>query len=92
MVFLAMACYVFKYTPEMNYETLSGIYKGLAASGSWGCFNEFNCLISEVLSICAFQLGAFYEKIKEIAATVEVKGETLTFDASCGTFITMNPG
>jgi dynein heavy chain, axonemal len=55
---LAKACYVFNCAPEMNYETLGGIYKGLAASVAWGCFDEFNHLIPEVLSVCAFQFGA----------------------------------
>lgn len=89
---LAKACYVFNCAPEMNYETLGGIYKGLAASGAWGCFDEFNRLIPEVLSVCAFQFGAVCDAIKENAATVEVEGETLTLDPTCGAFITMNPG
>ena len=55
---LAKACYVFNSAPQMNYETLGGIYKGLAASVAWGCFDEFNHLIPEVLSVCAFQFGA----------------------------------
>lgn len=76
----------------MNYETLGGIYKGLAASGTWGCFDEFNRLIPEVLSVCAFQFGAVCDAIKENAATVEVEGETLALDPTCGAFITMNPG
>ena len=89
---LAKACYVFNCAPEMNYETLGGIYKGLAASVAWGCFDEFNRLIPEVLSVCAFQFGAVCDAIKENAATVEVEGETITFDAYCGAFISMKPG
>ena len=36
---LAKACYVFNCSSEMNYESMGNIYKGLASSGCWGCFD-----------------------------------------------------
>ena len=48
----------------MDYMSLGNIYKGLAASGTWGCFDEFNRLIPEVLSVCAVQFKAVCDAVR----------------------------
>ena len=45
---LAKCIYVFNCAPEMDYKSMGDIWKGLGASGAWGCFDEFNRLIAEV--------------------------------------------
>jgi len=62
---VAKACYVFNCSSEMNYESMGNIYKGLASSGCWGCFDEFNRLLPEVLSVCSVQFKAVTDAIKQ---------------------------
>ena len=89
---LGKACYVFNCSPEMDYQSMGNIFKGLAASGSWGCFDEFNRLVPEVLSVCSVQFKAVCDAIRQSKRTVLVEGDEVNLDPTCGTFITMNPG
>jgi dynein heavy chain, axonemal len=66
---------------------------GLSQTGAWGCFDEFNRITVEVLSVVSTQvkcvLDALKEK-KEIFTFME-EGELMIQD-TVGFFITMNPG
>merc|ERR1719506_1704282 len=61
---LAKACYVINAAPEMDYLTMGSYFKGGAASGSWLCFDEYNRLIPEVLSVSTVQFKAVCEAVK----------------------------
>lgn len=89
---LGKACYVFNCSDQMDYKGMGEIFRGLASSGSWGCFDEFNRLIPEVLSVCSMQFRCIVNALKKgddsfIMADIQVK-----LDKTCGAFITMNPG
>ena len=81
----------------MDYQSLGNIFKGLAASGSWGCFDEFNRLIPEVLSVCTVQFKAVcdgtsrFEHDQSSTHHVIIEGDQVHLDPTCGAFITMNP-
>jgi dynein heavy chain len=89
---LAITCYVFNCSPEMDYMSLGNIFKGLSASGSWGCFDEFNRLVPEVLSVCSVQFKAVCDGIRAQRTSVVIEGDEVHLDWSAGAFITMNPG
>jgi len=89
---LAVACYVFNCSSEMNYESMGNIFKGLASSGCWGCFDEFNRLLPEVLSVCSVQFKAVTDGIRNKTKRIVIEGDNISLNPSCGAFITMNPG
>ncbi len=72
---------------------MGDIFKGLASSGSWGCFDEFNRLVPEVLSVCSVQYKAVLDGIRAKAKNFRYDGvEYFLHPDGCMAFITMNPG
>ncbi|GAB6022905.1 Dynein heavy chain 9, axonemal [Chamberlinius hualienensis] len=89
---LGMMVYVFNCSEQMDYKSCASLYKGLAQSGAWGCFDEFNRISVEVLSVVGVQVKAILDGIKDKRKRFELSGEDIALNPTVGLFITMNPG
>jgi dynein heavy chain len=74
------------------FQSVGNIYKGLAQAGAWGCFDEFNRIAVEVLSVIAVQVKSIQDAIKEKKQRFNFQGENVSIKWTVGLFITMNPG
>nr|CAD7428767.1 unnamed protein product [Timema monikensis] len=89
---LGIMVYVFNCSEQMDYKSCGNIYKGLAQTGAWGCFDEFNRITVEVLSVVAVQVKSVQDAIRDKKQTFNFMGETINLTPTVGIFITMNPG
>ncbi|XP_033732158.1 dynein beta chain, ciliary-like [Pecten maximus] len=89
---LGVMVYVFNCSEQMDYKSIGNIYKGLAQSGAWGCFDEFNRIAVEVLSVVAVQVKCIQDAIRDKKSIFNFLGETIKLLPTVGLFITMNPG
>jgi dynein heavy chain len=88
---------VFNCSDQMSYLTTANIFMGLAQTGAWGCFDEFNRIKIEVLSVVSTQVKYVLDAIVEIKknpakVTFNFMDVEIGLRPTVGFFITMNPG
>jgi len=89
---LALRCVVTNCGENLDYMAMGIIFSGLIQTGFWGCFDEFNRINTEVLSVVSAQIktiqnGLIFEKKK-----IDFLNTDMRLISTVGIFITMNPG
>jgi len=89
---LAVYCVVFNCSDGLDFKIMGRFFSGLAQQGAWACFDEFNRIDIEVLSVIAQQVLCIQQAMIQSLAEFEFEGNVIPLQPSFGVFITMNPG
>ncbi|OHT12593.1 Dynein heavy chain family protein [Tritrichomonas foetus] len=85
-------CVVFNCSDAVTVIQMESFFSGLAQAGAWACFDEFNRINSEVLSVIAEQVYQVQSAVAAKLTHFVFCDQNIPLNSRVGVFITMNPG
>lgn len=89
---LAKLCFIQNVSTSIEYENVLRFFKGIASSGSWVIFDEFNRLMPTILSFLSQVIINIQNAIRKKVAFVHLDDNKINLNFNCAVFITLNPG
>jgi dynein heavy chain len=82
---------VLNCSANFDYASVVRFFKGLASSGSWVVFDEFNRMAPHILSIISQVIIAIQGAIKRQSPTLFIDETKISVKPESAIFITLNP-
>ena len=89
---MSVQCKVFCCGEGLDFKAMGTIFSGLVQTGAWGCFDEFNRIPVEVLSVVSAQIKTIQAALTDGLKRFTFEGREIALVSTVGIYITMNPG